>query len=106
MAQPRILAQPIPNGLRRSYYETTAGLRYDAACLSAAREAVAGKGDGRVSKADAEKILATLLDGRTSKDVSANSITSVEYRTAFRVLNDFKWTPEAKQLFIERLANV
>ena len=82
------------------------GLKYDKECMDAAREAVAGVGDGRVSKADAESILATLTDGPISQSASGNRITEIEYRTAFRVLHDFNWTPEAQKLFIERLAKM
>jgi len=89
---------------RASYYEVIDGLKYDGGCIEAAKEAVAGKGDGRVSKSDAEKILATLLDGPVGK--AGNSITEIEYRTAFRVLHDYKWTAEAQAMFIERLAKV
>ena len=49
--------------LASAYYETIDGLKYDSSALEAARAAVAGKGDGRVSKSDSEAILATLLDG-------------------------------------------
>ena len=47
----------------RSYYELLDGKKHDKAALDAARQAVAGRGDGRVSQADARNILATLLDG-------------------------------------------
>jgi hypothetical protein len=89
-----------------SYYEVVGGLKYDKECMNAAREAVAGKGDGRVSKADAETIIAKLVDGRVSQGASGNSITEIEYRTAFRVLHEFNWTPEAQAVFIERLSKV
>lgn len=74
--------------------------------MEAAREAVAGVGDGRVSKSDAEAILATLTDGPVSQKASGNRITEIEYRTAFRVLHEFNWTPEAQKLFIERLSKI
>ena len=52
----------------------------------AARKAVSGVGDGRISKKDAESLLVTILDG--------NSITKIEYRTAWLLLRDFKFTDE------------
>jgi hypothetical protein len=60
-----------------SYYETIDGVKYDREALDAAREAVAGKGDGRVSVADAKLILGTVLDG--------GGVTANEFRTAFYV---------------------
>lgn len=94
------------SGPAATYYEQLHGLKYDAACLAAAREAVAGRGDGRVSKADAEIILATLTDGPRTNNASGNSITEVEYRTAFRVLHEFNWTSEARKMFVERLSKI
>mmetsp|Transcript_30304 Transcript_30304/g.50158 ORF Transcript_30304/g.50158 Transcript_30304/m.50158 type:complete len:129 (+) Transcript_30304:21-407(+) len=79
-----------------AYYETIDGVKYDAAALGAAREAVAGEGDGRVSKADAKAIIAKLLDG--------DGVTAIEYRTAFKILADYKFTPAAKTLFIAELS--
>ena len=38
---------------------------------------MAGRGDGRVSKADAQKILTTLLDGSVTQQASGNTITEV-----------------------------
>ena len=39
------------------YYRTIDGVKYDAELLKAAEEAVAGKGDGRISLKDAELLL-------------------------------------------------
>jgi hypothetical protein len=79
------------------YYEVVGNLKYDRAALDAARKAVAGDGDGRVSVDDAQKILSKLLDG--------SSVTSVESRTAFMILRDFKFTDPARDLFIGTLAS-
>ena len=57
---------------------------------------MAGRGDGRISKSDAETILSTLVDG--------NAVTEVEYRSAFRCLAEYTWTDEARKLFVERMA--
>ena len=80
----------------KGYYQTIGGLRYDRAVLDAAKAAVAGPGDGHVSKADAKVILAHLFDG--------GNVTQIEYRTAFRVMHEFKFTDEAKALFVDTLA--
>ena len=86
----------------KSYYETIDGLTYDRAAISAAKEAVAGAGDGRVSKQDAEAILETLLDQGSGTSV----ITAVESRTAFLLLRDFNFTDEARAIFVAKLATV
>jgi hypothetical protein len=87
-----------------SYYEVIGGLKHDREAMDAARKAVEGRGDGRVSVADANDILSKLLDGSVTQSASGNAITEVEYRTAFRVLADFKFTDEARAHFIEKLA--
>ena len=84
------------------YYEVIGGLKHDREAMDAARAAVEGRGDGRVSMADADDILATLVDGPTTQAASGNSITEVEYRTAFRILADFRFTEEARARFIEK----
>ena len=62
----------------------------------AARDAVAGVGDGRISKKDAEAILAKIVDGRT--------ITLTEYRTAMLLLRgSFNFTNEARKMFIDTM---
>lgn len=74
-----------------SYYKQIDGKRYKAAILVEADEAVAGAGDGRISKADAEKIFATISDGHT--------YTQVEKDTMHYIREHYKWTPEADELF-------
>ena len=80
-----------------SYYETVDGMKMDGAALETARKAVAGQGDGRVSMADSQDILKTLIgDG--------GGITAIEYRTAFHILHQHKFTPEALEVYISTLA--
>lgn len=74
-----------------SYYKQIDGKRYKAATLVEADEAIAGVGDGRISKADAEKIFATISDGHT--------YTQVEKDTMHYIREHYKWTPEADDLF-------
>jgi len=95
------LARKVPSRslspvMAAGYYETIEGVKYDRDALEAARAAVAGEGDGRVSKADAQEILETLLDG--------GGVTATEFRTAFFILRDFRFTEGARELFIARLA--
>ena len=74
-----------------SYYKQIDGKRYKAAILADADEAVAGKGDGRISKADAEKIFAHVSDG--------SQYTKVEKDTMHFIRENYKWTPEADAMF-------
>lgn len=92
------LRQPAVLGPVRaaSYYEVVDGHKRDRKALDAAREAVKGKGDGVISKADTKAILATLVDGQ--------GVTAAEFGTAFVILRDFKFTAPAKKLFIQELA--
>mmetsp|Transcript_14732 Transcript_14732/g.30512 ORF Transcript_14732/g.30512 Transcript_14732/m.30512 type:complete len:145 (+) Transcript_14732:29-463(+) len=87
---------PLQDSKKEAYYETIDGIKYDRGVLDAARAAVEGAGDGRVSKADAESILEKLFDGQ--------SVSQVEYRTAFLILRDYSFTEQAQKLFIEKLA--
>ena len=89
----RLLMRPF---MARGYYETIHGIARDQKALVAARAAVAGRGDGRVSRSDADAILATLEDWQ--------GVTAVEFSTAFLILREFKFTPEASAYFIDRLA--
>jgi len=74
-----------------SYYKQIDGKRYKAAIILEADEAVAGVGDGRISKADAEKIFATISDGHL--------YTQVEKDTMHYIRDNYNWTPEADELF-------
>ncbi|SMD33108.1 hypothetical protein SAMN04488029_1473 [Reichenbachiella faecimaris] len=74
-----------------SYYKQIDGKRYKAATLVEADDAIAGVGDGRISKADAEKIFATISDGHT--------YTQVEKDTMHYIRENYNWTPEADDLF-------
>ncbi len=74
-----------------SYYKTIDGVDYDKEILELADAAVAGAGDGRISKADADKLLAAVKD--------ANAYTDVEKRTMKYVRDNYKWTDEADTQF-------
>lgn len=74
-----------------SYYKQIDGKRYKAVTLMKADEAIAGKGDGRISKADAEIIFATISDGK--------SYTQVEKDTMRYLRDNYTWTEGADALF-------
>ena len=74
-----------------SYYKTIDGVKYDRELLEAADTAVAGRGDGRISKADAATLLEQVKDG--------NSYTDVEKATVKYIRDNYKWTDEADAWF-------
>ena len=73
------------------YYTTIDGIKMDKSLLEAADAAVAGAGDGRISLADAEKLLAAVKDG--------DSYTDVEKATVKHIRENYKWTDEADAWF-------
>lgn len=74
-----------------SYYIQIDGKKYDRGLVEAAREAVEGAGDGRISQADAEKLLEQVKDG--------NSYTDVEKDTVKYIRENFTWTDAADEWF-------
>ena len=74
-----------------SYYRQIDGVKYDDELLKSAEEAVAGRGDGRISLDDAKKLLDEVKDG--------NSYTDIEKKTVAYIRDNFKWTDEADNWF-------
>ncbi len=74
-----------------SYYKTINGVKYDRELLDAADEAVAGRGDGRISLGDAKTLLAEVKDG--------DSYTDCEKVTVKYIRENYKWTDEADTWF-------
>jgi hypothetical protein len=74
-----------------SYYKQIDGVSYDRALIEAAEAAVAGRGDGRISKADAETLLTFVIDG--------GKITTAEQATMVYLRDHFKWTDKADAWF-------
>lgn len=77
-----------------SYYKVIDGLRYERKILDEADERVAGKGDGRISLADAEILLPLFGD--------MGDITIVEERSLQYLFTNYNWTPEAQAWFAEQ----
>jgi len=73
------------------YYTTINGKKYDAELLELAKELTAGAGDGRLSKADAEKLYSKVNDANTYTDVEKDTITYIR--------KNFKWTDLADEWF-------
>ncbi len=78
-----------------SYYKQIDGKRYKASTLMEADASVSGKGDGRISKSDAEKVFATISDGHL--------YTQVEKDTMRYIRQNYNWTPEADVLFRKKV---
>ncbi len=78
-----------------SYYKQIDGKRYKAITLRMADEAIAGQGDGRISKEDAEKIFDTISDGK--------AYTQVEKHTMRYLRDHYKWTEGADALFRKKV---
>lgn len=79
----------------RLYYKLVGGVTMDGPLLEACAVAVQGKGDGRVSEADAKLLLAKVLDGQ--------GVTAVERVTCAHILDEFKWTDNARRYFVREL---
>ncbi len=73
------------------YYLEINGKKYDRKLIETAETMVKGQGDGRISKADAEKLLKMVKDGK--------SYTDIEKATMEYIRDHFKWTPEADAWF-------
>jgi len=67
------------------------GTRYDAGLLKTAEKLVSGRGDGRLSREDAEAILAKITEGGT--------YTQLEKDTIAFILDEFEWTEAAADWF-------
>ncbi|CAK9072330.1 Poly [ADP-ribose] polymerase 1 (PARP-1) (ADP-ribosyltransferase diphtheria toxin-like 1) (ARTD1) (DNA ADP-ribosyltransferase PARP1) (NAD(+) ADP-ribosyltransferase 1) (ADPRT 1) (Poly[ADP-ribose] synthase 1) (Protein poly-ADP-ribosyltransferase PARP1), partial [Durusdinium trenchii] len=77
------------------YYEKVDGVQCDHEVLEVCRKAVAGAGDGRVSKEDAKLVLAAVTDG--------GKVTQTEKWTLRLCLSEFNWTEAAQDWFAEEL---
>ena len=72
------------------------GIELDTKLLDAAYAMLDGQGDGRISKADARKLLAMLSDG--------DAATNAEKATFAYILEHFNWTAAARKLVKENEA--
>jgi hypothetical protein len=77
--------------MSESYYIEINGKKYDKDLIETAKKAVAGRGDGRISKADAEVLLKKVKDG--------NKYTEIEKETMEYIRHNFKWTTDADEWF-------
>jgi hypothetical protein len=80
-----------------NYYKQVGGKKLDGHLLEIADVAVAGAGDGRISRADAEKMLAMVIDD--------NVYTGVEQETVDYIHKNYHWTEPAWEWFREQIVN-
>ncbi len=81
-----------------SYYKTIDGKKMDGAIIEAAEEAVKGSGDGRISKADAGKILKVAMD--------AGKITDIEKVTLQHIHKNYQWTDASAAWFNDEISKL
>lgn len=77
----------------QSYYQQIGGERYKRAIIQACEKAVAGPRDGRISRHDAEEVLAQVTNGP--------KLTETEIKTAAYIMKNFTWTDSALRWFKE-----
>jgi ADP-ribose pyrophosphatase len=83
-----VLADRVSSG--KSYYMQVGGQKLDRGMMKAFEEAVAGKGDGRVSVKDVEELIKpAIADGR--------GMTEIEEQTLNWALENFNFTPAARR---------
>jgi hypothetical protein len=80
-----------------SYYKTIDGKKMDGNLLEMAEDAVAGIGDGRISKRDAEAMIQSVMD--------AGDYTDIEKDTMEYIRDNFKWTEGADEWFRSQIAS-
>jgi len=80
-----------------NYYVTIDGKKLDKRLLMLAENAVEGQGDGRISNADAQRIIDAVKDG--------NIYTEVEKDTVEYIRDNFKWTESADSWFRGEIAS-
>ncbi len=79
------------------YYKQIDGKKFDGRLLKIAEASVKGVGDGWISKLDAEKILAAVIDG--------NVYTTIEKETVAYIHKNYSWTEAAWSWFSEQIKN-
>ena len=79
---------------RKSYYKIIDGQKYDRELLKTAHELTKGKGDGRISLKDAEKLWKDAQDN--------NKVTIIEIKTLEYILDNLNCTNSARN-YLERI---
>jgi hypothetical protein len=79
-----------------SYYKTVNGKKLDGHLIDMADGAISGVGDGRISLADAQKMLASVKD--------SGVYTDVEKKTMEHIRDNYQWTEAADSWFRSEIA--
>ena len=74
-----------------AYYKVIDGKKYDKELIEAAEEAVKGRGDGRISIADAKILYEKVKDGDTYSDIEKDTVKYIR--------ENFKWTEDGDEWF-------
>lgn len=77
--------------MSESYYKVINGEKYDREMLAIAEETTSGRGDGRISLADARRLIAAVVDG--------GRYTDVEKATMAYIRDNYRFTEEADEWF-------
>ena len=80
-----------------SYYKNVNGKNLDGHLLDMADKAVEGEGDGRISRKDAESLIAAVVDG--------GAYTDIEKATMEHIRDNYKWTDSANEWFRSEIAS-
>lgn len=75
--------------------------KMDRKLLNAARRAVKGQGDGRISLADAHKMMRSIIDNKDDR----NDYTDKEKATMEHIRQNFSFTPEADEWMRHQIAS-
>ena len=81
--------------MSETYYKVIDGKKYDKNMLEIAEASASGKGDGRISLADARLLIAAVTDG--------GRYTDVEKDTMAHIRETFKFTEEADSWFRDEI---
>lgn len=81
--------------MSETYYKVIEGKKYDRQMLEIADAATAGQGDGRISLADAKRLIQAVLDG--------GRYTDVEKDTMAYIRANYRFTEEADAWFREEI---
>ncbi|MCY1059781.1 hypothetical protein [Nannocystis sp. SCPEA4] len=81
--------------MSETYYKIIDGKKFDKQMLEIAEETTAGKGDGRISLADAQRLIGAVTDG--------GRYTDIEKETMAYIRENYRFTDEADSWFREEI---
>lgn len=81
--------------MSETYYKVIDGKKYDKQMLEIAEATTAGQGDGRISLADAKRLIGAVVDG--------GRYTDTEKDTMAYIRENYKFTEEADAWFREEI---